>query len=414
MTINKYRRMLSIVVSLSIVMSLGFVSYADESEDLTVESAEETISSDDDIVYEELVTYDAMNSSYIYYEGRFEYTFEYLDDGTIKITSIDCSSSGTINLVIPSVIDGHTVSTIGNGSACIHYNCRDRVISIIVPDSVTDIEKAAFCWCSNLVSITLPSGLTAINDSLFFNDISLTSITIPSTVGYIGTSSFSGCTSLRSVIIPEGVTALNCPSNYGIFEGCTNLRTIYLPRSVQYINCVAFNGCDSLTDVYYAGTNGESDDIVFVGTWCDPILNATWHYSALDMYRLYNPNSGEHFYTSSSDERDVLIDAGWNYEGIGWIAPSTSSTPVYRLYNPYAGEHHYTTSVDERNNLISVGWNDEGIGWYSDDNCSIPLYRQYNPNEYANNHNYTTSQEENNYLISIGWRPEGIGWYGVG
>ncbi len=136
--------------------------------------------------------------------------------------------------------------------------------------------------------------------------------------------------------------------------------------------------------------------------------------NGVPMFRLYNPNSGEHFYTSNSGERDHLISLGWNDEGIGWIAPTSSGTPVYRLYNQYGGEHHYTTSISERNHLISVGWNDEGIGWYSDDAQAVPLYRQYNPNAYANNHNYTTSRSENNWLVSIGWRAEGIGWYGTG
>ena len=136
--------------------------------------------------------------------------------------------------------------------------------------------------------------------------------------------------------------------------------------------------------------------------------------ATVNMYRLYNPNSGEHFYTANIGERNHLIGLGWNDEGIGWVAPRTSNTPVYRLYNQYGGEHHYTTSLGERNMLINAGWNDEGIGWYSDDSRSLPLYRQYNPNAYANNHNYTRSQSENNWLVSLGWRAEGISWYGVG
>ena len=132
------------------------------------------------------------------------------------------------------------------------------------------------------------------------------------------------------------------------------------------------------------------------------------------MYRLYNRNSGEHFYTANYAERTTLIDLGWNDEGIGWIAPFESSTPIYRLYNPYGGEHHYTASMSERDALIAAGWNYEAIGWYSDDAQTVPLYRQYNPNAYANNHNYTTSINENNSLVSIGWRAEGIGWYGIG
>ena len=131
------------------------------------------------------------------------------------------------------------------------------------------------------------------------------------------------------------------------------------------------------------------------------------------MHRLYNPNSGEHFYTADGEERDHLVKVGWRYEGVGWVAPAKSQTPVHRLYNPVAGEHHYTSDLDERNMLVRAGWNYEGVGWYSDDAKSVPLYRQYNPNAFACNHNYTTDKEENDHLVSLGWRYEGIGWYGV-
>ena len=131
------------------------------------------------------------------------------------------------------------------------------------------------------------------------------------------------------------------------------------------------------------------------------------------MHRVYNPNSGEHFYTASALEKDHLTSVGWRYEGIGWTAPEISDTPVYRLYNPNAGDHHYTTSAVEKNSLIKAGWRDEGIGWYSDDAQTVPLYRQYNPNARAGSHNYTTSKAENDFLVSKGWRPEGIGWYAL-
>ena len=135
--------------------------------------------------------------------------------------------------------------------------------------------------------------------------------------------------------------------------------------------------------------------------------------SFISMHRLYNPNSGEHFYTAKEKERNALIKAGWHYEGVGWYAPDTSNTPVYRLYNKYAGDHHYTMKEAERDALVAAGWNDEGIGWYSDDNQEIPLYRQYNPNAVSGSHNYTTNRKENDALVKIGWIAEGIGWYGI-
>ncbi|MBQ9058112.1 MAG: InlB B-repeat-containing protein [Atopobiaceae bacterium] len=131
------------------------------------------------------------------------------------------------------------------------------------------------------------------------------------------------------------------------------------------------------------------------------------------MHRLYNPNSGEHFYTARTAERDMLVGVGWKYEGIGWIAPAKSNNPVYRLYNKNAGDHHYTMNKAEKDMLVGVGWNYEGIGWYSSETKAVPLYRQYNPNARAGSHNYTTNKAENDMLVSVGWRAEGIGWYGA-
>lgn len=136
---------------------------------------------------------------------------------------------------------------------------------------------------------------------------------------------------------------------------------------------------------------------------------------SVTMYRLYNSYTGEHFYTASASERDGLVVAGWNYEGIGWTAPESSKSPVYRLYNPYVpgGDHHYTMSESERDGLVAVGWKYEGIGWYSDDSEGVALYRQYNPYAATGSHNYTVSKAENDSLVKAGWRTEGIAWYGV-
>lgn len=134
-----------------------------------------------------------------------------------------------------------------------------------------------------------------------------------------------------------------------------------------------------------------------------------------NMYRLYNKNTGEHFYTDSVVERDSLVKAGWKNENVGWVSPVKSSVPVYRLYNSHVkgGDHHYTTSSGERDYLISVGWTDEGIGWYSDENKTVPVYRQYNPNATTGTHNYTTSKTENDNLVAQGWHAEDIGWYAI-
>lgn len=136
-------------------------------------------------------------------------------------------------------------------------------------------------------------------------------------------------------------------------------------------------------------------------------------HEGVKIYRVYNPNSGEHVYTKDADEKDNLVSVGWQYEGIGWYAPEKSASPVYRVYNPVAGEHLYTTDESEVKNLVAHGWNDEGVKFYSATNRYYPLYREYNPNAFANNHNYTGSVLENTWLVSLGWKAEGVKLYAV-
>ena len=143
------------------------------------------------------------------------------------------------------------------------------------------------------------------------------------------------------------------------------------------------------------------------------VPNASVTSETQDMLRLYNPNSGEHFYTASVEERDNLVSLGWQYEGIAWKAPVISEIPVYRLFNPNDPDHHYTMDEAERDMLVNAGWILEGIGWYSDVKKGVPLYRVYNPNATSGCHHYTSSPEERDNLIALGWRDEGIAWYGV-
>ena len=47
------------------------------------------------------------------------------------------------------------------------------------------------------------------------------------------------------------------------------------------------------------------------------ILYAPDNTDTVNMYRLYNPNSGEHFYTANAGERNHLISIGWYGTGTG-------------------------------------------------------------------------------------------------
>lgn len=134
----------------------------------------------------------------------------------------------------------------------------------------------------------------------------------------------------------------------------------------------------------------------------------------VDMFRMYDPNSGEHFYTGSTEERDNLVAVGWNYEGVGFTFPLTTGDPVYRLFDPVTGEHLYTMDEVEKATLMAQGWNYEGIAFNSAYDVEVPQYRLHNPNATRGAYHFTASQKEADYLMSLGWEYQGIGWYSCG
>jgi len=93
--------------------------------------------------------------------------------------------------------------------------------------------------------------------------------------------------------------------------------------------------------------------------------------------RFYNPNTGEHLYSTNYQEQQTLQSIGWKREGNAWLNPKSqvsaysdhtrahhyTSKDVYRLYNPNAkgGDHFYTTNAGERDSLIRAGWKYDGI-----------------------------------------------------
>ena len=128
------------------------------------------------------------------------------------------------------------------------------------------------------------------------------------------------------------------------------------------------------------------------------------------MYRLYNPYTLEHLFTTGEWEKDNLPTIGWIYEGVAWYAPTTG-TPIYRLYNPYSDGHFYTASEAEVDSLLPLGWQMDGVVTYGADSSGTPIYRLFNPYETKNYHHYTTSWDEINMLTGLGWILEGVAWY---
>ena len=92
-----------------------------------------------------------------------------------------------VNVVVPQIIDGKPVTSIGRWAFC---GCSG-LVSITIPDGVTRIGECVFLNCKGLISITIPSGVMGIWGKTFSGCSGLERITIPNSVEWIGERSFS-------------------------------------------------------------------------------------------------------------------------------------------------------------------------------------------------------------------------------
>ena len=117
--------------------------------------------------------------------------------------------------------------------------------SVVIPSSVTSIERQTFYECSSLASVVIPNSVTSISYLAFSGCSSLDSLVIPNSVTSIWGSAFSGCSSLASLVIPNSVTSIG---EYA-FSTCSSLTSVDIPSSITVIEEYTFNDCGSLASV---------------------------------------------------------------------------------------------------------------------------------------------------------------------
>ena len=154
----------------------------------------------------------------------------------------------------------------------------------------------------------------------------------------------------------------------------------------------------------------------------------------LDLYRVYNPNNGDHYYTVKQSEQAYLVKLGWRAEGTpykvvsdrnatfkdgkivkndrvdvseGLVARHNFGEAVYSAYNPNTGEH-LLASQNEAEDLANVGWNNEGVKYYAPQGASTAVYRIYNPNTEGPAHAYVDQKEGAN-VVKLGWKWDNSG-----
>lgn len=180
------------------------------------------------------------------YEKQSFLTFQIEGDGAVLIK---CDESATGEITVPAAIGGVPVKRIASaellGGRFGAFGSCEGITKLNLPDSITQIDDAAFIYCSKLAEINIPAGVTEIGSNCFDGCESLKKIDIPDGVKSIGNNAFAGCKSLEKITIPEGVTSID----FYAFLDCVNLEKVKIPESIKEISYRAFYNCTNLKSI---------------------------------------------------------------------------------------------------------------------------------------------------------------------
>lgn len=109
-----------------------------------------------------------------------------------------------------------------------------QIESVILPDSLKEIQDSAFEYCQNLKHVIFGNGITRIGNrhvkGIFAGCENLKHIDIPSQINIIGEEAFAD-SGLESITLHEGLNDIR----KNAFVGCKNLEEITLPESISNI-----------------------------------------------------------------------------------------------------------------------------------------------------------------------------------
>ena len=302
------------------------------------------------------------------------------DDGSAMITSYsakfwyDPDPNFSVELNIPSEIDGHTVTAIGDGAL---RESATKISGITLPPTIKEIGNRAID-CRYLKYLKLNDGLEVIKDYAINCGDLLETLVIPESVKYIGNEAISG-EALKNITMPSNVEYMGKRIFFGsaydkdannrvdgiqyhgqyliagirigyaeidnpdpsaptenkqiheweavgdiaIREGTTlmgvdafemsDITSVKFPSTLKSISKLGFYWCEKLNNVVIPGTVKEIGDNAF--SWCESLSNLTIeegveHIGEAAFFRCNNLNE----VTIPKSVKQIDLHAfGWDY-----------------------------------------------------------------------------------------------------
>jgi len=240
--------------------------------------------------------------TWAFYESRIE-TFEF-NDNLKEIPESAFEETSLKTVVLPSKLEKIGLHAF--------YGC-DELEDLIIPDTVTVIDNAAFYFCSSLtgeliisenikkigrrafsetgyttlsynsaslspiafagsklITVNLGENVKAIAAKMFASCKELKTVTFGNSVTKIGDEAFANCPNLENITMSDNITELG----KALFEGCTKITEITIPPKVTELNVGVFTS--NITTVYYNAENctfKELAQLGAIGTYATPFHN---------------------------------------------------------------------------------------------------------------------------------------------
>lgn len=168
----------------------------------------------------------------------------------------------------------------------------------------------------------------------------------------------------------------------------------------------------------------EADYTALIDIW-GPAVDHTPSISSpspIPIYRLFQPETGSHLFSSNLAELDYLTQRSelpFINEGIAYTVDYGADIEVHRFYNKLSGRHLYSASDfetqllldDQHSNYLHEGVAFKVFDSSINDSVRTPVYRFYD--SIHNVHYFTANQYEFDLWTSSNtlWINEGVAWY---
>ena len=285
------------------------------------------------------------------------------------------------NLTIPNTNRGNQVSA-NALRGCISLK------TIEFSEEIKIIRDNAFRGCSSLTSVNFSNSISAIYDNAFNCCSSITSITLPNTISVIGEGAFGGCSSLSSITLPfigkssypfgyifgrksydgcistiqkyyltssiygthddvpglntrlyyipeslKDVTVTNCAKiQFGSFSNCANIISITITEKVKTIEDCAFEGCSSLSSIFYTGSEAQLEKAYIGKNNLDASSMLTFYVDAKPLtkvstnkYRYYLSDTNKAYYLETVNKNITSCDLERELDGITVVSLASNA-----------------------------------------------------------------------------------------